>query len=115
MDNIYALSDTLILQQIGNHLRDLRLRQNITQQVLADHTGVSLSSIKKNEKGDIGSFESLLRLLRTLGELDVLSPLVEERQLSPNEYFELVQKANQQRRKRASGKAGHTVKEESEW
>ena len=110
------LSDTIILNRIGNHLKTVRLRQNITQQSLADAAGVSLSTLKKIEKGEIGSFDSLLRVLRTLGKLDVLQPLVDEEQLSPSEYNNLVQ-ANtaKHQRQRAVGRLNNTNKEESEW
>ena len=103
MNDIYMLADAIILNRIGNHLKTVRLKQNITQQSLADAAGVSLSSLKKIEKGEIGSFDSLLRVLRTLGKLDVLQPLVDEEQLSPSEYYKLVYsiKAKHQR-KRAS-------------
>ncbi|MBP5508822.1 MAG: hypothetical protein J6Y23_13440 [Prevotella sp.] len=113
MDDIYMLADAIILNRIGNLLKTVRLRQNITQQSLAV---VSLSSLKKVEKGKIGSFDSLLRLLRTLGKLDVLQPLVDEEQLSPSEYNNLVQ-ANtaKHQRQRAVGRLNNTNKEESEW
>ena len=116
MDDIYMLADAIILNRIGNHLKTVRLKQNITQQSLADAAGVSLSSLKKIEKGEIGSFDSLLRVLRTLGKLDVLQPLVDEEQLSPSEYYELVQSntAKHQRR-RAVGRLNNTNKEDSEW
>ena len=115
MDDIYMLADSIILNRIGNHLKTVRLRQNITQQSLADAAGVSLSSLKKIEKGEIGSFDSLLRVLRTLGKLDVFQPLVDEEQLSPSEYYNLVQanSANHQRQ-RAVGRLNNS-KEESEW
>lgn len=64
--------------------------------------------MKKVEKGEIRSFDVLLRLLRTLGQLEVLLPLVEEQQLSPSEYYELVNKAEAHQRKRASGKISNT-------
>ena len=105
MNDIYMLADAIILNRIGNHLKTVRLKQNITQQSLADAAGVSLSSLKKIEKGDINTFDSLLRVLRTLGKLEVLQPLVDEEPLSPSEYYELVHsiKAKHQR-KRASKK-----------
>ena len=116
MDDIYMLSDALILNRIGSHLKAVRLRQNITQQSLADAAGVSLSSLKKIEKGEIGSFDSLLRVLRTLGRLDVLQPLVDEEQLSPSEYYNLVQaNAAKHQRQRAVGRLNNTNKEESAW
>lgn len=116
MDDIYMLADAVILNRIGSHLKAVRLRQNITQQSLADAAGVSLSSLKKIEKGEIGSFDSFLRVLRTLGKLDVLQPLVDEQQLSPGEYFQLVQSnAARHHRQRAVGRLGNTNKEETEW
>ena len=104
MNNIYMLADTAICERIGDRLKQTRLKQNITQQSLADDANVSLSSIKKIEKGEIGSFDSLLRVLRTLGLLNVLQPLVDEEQLSPSEYYNLVHSTEKKSRKRAAGK-----------
>lgn len=103
MEDIYLLTDAAIQDRVGENLKSLRLRQNITQQRLAEEAGVSLSTVKKLEKGKIGSFDAFMRILRILGHLDVLSPLVEELQLSPSEYYDLVQKAGSHRRKRAAG------------
>ena len=44
------LTDAAIFGKIGEHLRQARLKQNITQQSLAEAAVVSLSSIKKIEK-----------------------------------------------------------------
>lgn len=103
MDDVYMLTDAAIQCRLGENLKGVRLKQNITQQRLAEEAGVSLSTLKKVEKGEIGSFDAFLRILRTLGRLDVLGPLVEEPQLSPNEYYELIHKAGVHRRKRAAG------------
>ena len=115
MEDIYMMQDALILTKIGGRLKSLRLKQNITQQSLAEAANVSLSTVKKIEKGEICSFDALLRMLRTLGKLDVLQPLVEEEQLSPSEYYELMQKIGTHTRKRASGKSYNSTKEESAW
>jgi len=103
MDDIYMLADAVILSRIGNKLRTVRLKQNITQQSLSEAANVSLSSIKKIEKGEIRSFDSLLRVLRILGKLDILQPLVEEEQLSPSEYYDFVHSMQSTMRKRATG------------
>lgn len=105
-ENIYSLSDNLIRQKIGKKLKAVRLRQDITQAKLAADSQVSLSSIKKLEKGEIASFDTLLRVLRVLGKLDALQPLIEEEQMSPNEYYEFVNKARKKQRKRASKSQG---------
>lgn len=104
MDDIYALSDTQLSKRIGEKLKAIRLRRNITQQSLAEASSISLSSVKKVENGEIGSFDTLLRILRTLGLLESISALFEKEQLSPSEYYEMVSKAKKQTRKRAAGK-----------
>ena len=115
MDDIYMLTDMAILKRIGENLKSARLKQNITQQSLSEAANVSLSSIKKIEKGEIRSFDSLLRMLRTLGKLDMLQQLVEEEQLSPSEYYNMVQASKTKQRKRAVGKLKNAKQEESEW
>ena len=105
MDDIYFLTDLDIVKRIGANLKSMRLRQNITQSNLAESAGVSLSTLKKIESGDICSFDSFLRMLRTLRKLDVLQPLVEEEQLTPNEYWEFINSAKRKIRKRA-GRVG---------
>ena len=114
MDDIYTLSDTQLSKRIGEKLKVIRLKRNITQQSLAEAASISLSSVKKVENGEIGSFDTLLRILRTLGMLESISQLFEEEHLSPSEYYEMVTKAKKQTRKRAVGKL-KVNKEESEW
>ncbi len=101
-NNIYFMEDLMILNRIGEKLKANRLRQNIMQQNLADASGVSLSTLKKLEKGEIASFGSLLKVLRALGMLEALQPLIEEDQLSPKEYYDFVYKEKRKQRKRAS-------------
>ena len=120
MEDMYMLADEIILHKIGEHLKAVRLKQNITQQRLAEDSGVSLSSVKKIENGQIRSFDSFVRILRTIGRLEVLQPLVEEEQLSPSEYYEFAKKTNLKQRKRAASKRKGTpkeniIKEETLW
>ena len=49
MDDIYMLADATILNRIGNKWKATRLKQNITQQSLADPAGGSLSSLTRLE------------------------------------------------------------------
>ena len=95
LDNIYILTDTELCNRIAAKIKTVRLKQDMSQAELADKSGVSIS--------------------RTLGKLDVFVPLVEEEQLSPNEYYELASKASKSRRKRASKGYTKENKEESEW
>lgn len=100
-ENIYLRSDGDICQQIGKKIRELRLRQNVSQMSLGEQAQVSVSTIKKLERGEIGSFDSLIRVLRILGELDIFSPLLKEEELSPNEYLAFTEAMKKKRRKRA--------------
>ena len=112
LDNIYILTDTELCNRIAAKIKTVRLKQNMSQAELADKSGVT---IKRMEDGEVKNFESLIRVLRTLGKLDIFVPLVEEEQLSPNEYYELAGKANKPKRKRASKGYTKENKEESEW
>ena len=102
-EDIYMLSDGEIRRRIGQKIRHLRLRQDFTQMSLAEQAQVSLTTLKRIEKGDISYFDSLMRVLRILGELDVFSSLIREEEMSPNEYFEFVEASKKKQRKRASG------------
>jgi len=115
LDNLYMVSDAELIKLISAKLKAIRLKQNISRQELSISSGVSTSSIARMEDGEIKSFESLLRILRTLGKIDIFQPLVEEEELSPNEYYHLVHSTNVKNRKRASRNNNNTVKEESEW
>jgi len=115
LDNIYILTDTELCNRIAAKIKTVRLKQNMSQAELADKSGVSISTIKRMEDGEVKNFESLIRVLRTLGKLDIFIPLVEEEQLSPNEYYELANKASKPKRKRASKGYTKENKEESEW
>lgn len=117
-ESIYMLPDGEIRRRLGQKIRHLRLRQDFTQASLAEQAQVSLTTLKKIEKGDISYFDSLMRVLRVLGELDVFSPLIKEDEMSPNEYFEFVKASKKKQRKRASGNNKTTPQpnpEESEW
>ena len=115
LGNIYVLTDTELCNRIAAKIKTARLKQNMSQAELADKSGVSISTIKRMEDGEVKNFESLIRVLRTLGKLDIFVPLVEEEPLSPNEYYELTSKANKPKRKRASKGYTKENKEGSEW
>ncbi|MBQ0122041.1 MAG: helix-turn-helix domain-containing protein [Bacteroidales bacterium] len=118
MDDIYVLSDTAILNRISSRLKEERLRQNMTRQELAIRSSVSVSSISRMEEGEIRSFDSLLRVLRILGRLEVLLPLVQESEPSPAEYYRMMQENKSGGRRRASRRCkseDDKREEESQW
>lgn len=109
------LSDAEILKRISARIKEIRLRQNISRQDMAASSGVSVSSIVRMEDGEIKSFESFLRVLRTLGKIEVLMPLLQEEEISPNEYYKQVYSAKAKQRKRASRSTISSQQEEQAW
>ena len=94
------LPDSEICRRLGQKISHLRLRQDFTQVSLVEQAQVSLTTLKRIEKGDISYFDSLMRVLRIL---DVLSSLIKKDEMSPNEYFEFVESRKKKQRKRATG------------
>jgi len=100
MEDIYNLKFSQISKLIGAGLKKERLDQNITQQDMSDQINVSLSSIKKIEKGEIATFDSLMRILKRLGKLDVLNPLIIDDTptlFGPNDTIQAAQLSKRQR------------------
>lgn len=117
MDNVYFLSDAELVTRISAKLKELRLKQNISRQDLSAKSGVSISSVVRMEDGEIKSFDSFLRILRTLGKIDILLPLMQEEEISPNEYYRMVHSTKSNQRRRASRKKSGSDKkqEDPEW
>lgn len=115
MNSIAIMTDAQIQKKIGNKIKQQRLKQNITQASLATAAQLSLSTIKSIERGKIGSFDSLLRVLRILKNMGYIAPLINDEQMSPNEYYEFVNKQNKTLRKRAVGKVINPKNKISEW
>lgn len=59
-----------VMHQIAQRVKKLRRKQKITQQEMADRSGVSLGSIRRFETSGRISFESLLAVAHVLNRLD---------------------------------------------
>ena len=53
LDNIYMLTDIELCNRIAAKIKTVRLKQNMSQGELADKSGVSVSTIKRIEDGDV--------------------------------------------------------------
>ena len=110
------LSDAEITNKISAKLKELRLKQNISRQDMAASSGVSVASIARMKDGEIKSFESFLRIVRSLGKIEIFMPMLQEEEISPNEYYKMVQSAKKKQRKRASRSNNNNKEQEnSEW
>lgn len=79
---IQRKSDDAISAQLGEALRERRVRKDITQDQLAAQVGVSTPTIQKLEKGR-GTLQLLIAVLRELDSLDLISGLIEPPRASP--------------------------------
>jgi len=110
INNWYALSDPVIIEELGKQLKRMRLKNNLTQQVLADRCGLFRSTISEIENGRVGSLLSFVQLLRGLNTLELLDVFVVKEEISPL----LVAEQQAKMRKRASS-TSKKDKPESEW
>lgn len=110
---LYALTDNMILQKIGENIKRLRLERNISQKELAVSAGVAISSVAALERGENVSLKTLIPLLRALNSLQLLSDFLKEPEMSPIAYAK--QLDSQKTRKRASATKNNNDKSESEW
>jgi len=77
--------DDLVLRELGERLARTRLEKNLSQAGLAKEAGVSKRTVERVEAGEAVKSNSLIRVLRGLGQLEVLDRLVPEPLPSPVE------------------------------
>ena len=111
--DFYNLSDKSIETELGNRIKALRLRKNITQKELGEAATLSLNAIKSLESGR-GKLSTLIAVLRELGALDHLDSFIPDTPVSPMQLAKMQGKV----RERASGGRRNQQKphkDESEW
>ncbi|MCF8275502.1 MAG: helix-turn-helix transcriptional regulator [Flavobacteriales bacterium] len=106
------MSDNAIVNHICSQLRQLRLNQNITQEQLAERSGLGRATISRIEKGQAISLLTLVQLLRALNRLDLLETF---QQVTPEISPLQLLKEQKPQRYRASGKRHTSDKGTSEW
>ena len=78
------LTDTAILQLIGERLARLRLAKNLTQAQLAEQAGLSLRTVQRLELGEAATqLSGFVRVCRALGIVAGFDTLVPEQTASP--------------------------------
>ena len=91
----------VILQRIGVAIREHRLRKNITQRMLAERSGISLTAVKHLERGIGATLGSFVQACRTLGIDGWIAEIEPHDELSPIAYADALKKAAQKKRRRA--------------
>ena len=107
----YGMSDSAVIREIGQRLKQIRLEKNISQQTLAERTGVHRVTLSKIERGQKMSLLTLIQILRGLEELERLDNIIPEIKISPLQEAKLQGK----KRKRASRQNGAGDEQDNVW
>jgi putative transcriptional regulator len=107
--NWYPMSDSAIIKELGKQLKSMRIKANITQQELANKSGVFRSTISEIENGRASSMLSFIQILRGLEQLEVLGAFVLPENISP------LKVAEQQAKYRKRATRNKKIKPQSEW
>ena len=100
--SIYGQSDKAVLRDLGQRLRQARLRRNLSQQELADQAGLNRTTISEYERGASTSTLTLVQVLRALEMLDELAGFLPDPGPGPLELA----RAQSHQRQRATGRRG---------
>lgn len=111
--NWYEMSDEGIIRELGKRIKQARLNKNLSQQDIANRTGLNRSRISLIEGGEPSSMQSFIAILRAVDELDNIDSFLAEPPVSPIQMMKLTKK----KRQRASGHRGAKNEEEggTEW
>jgi len=109
--NWYSMGDPAIVRELGKHIKQMRINKNITQQQLAETTGLDRVTISRFENGRAATLLTFVQILRALDKLELLATFNEEPEISPLKVAEI----EESYRKRASSKKAGNPKPPSEW
>ena len=93
-----SMSDKALIEQIGAFIKQHRLRQNRTQNEVAEEAGISRSTLSLLERGETVTLLTLIQVLRVLDQLHIMNAFRVEERVSPIALAKL----EKEKRKRAS-------------
>ena len=83
MQDWYQLTDVEIISEIGRRMKTLRISKNLTQQALAEHSGLNRSTIRDLETGKPLNMLSIIQVFRSLDMLSKLEEILPGAENSP--------------------------------
>lgn len=111
--NYSNMTNNEVCRVLGERIKNLRLRKDLTQEEVANRTGLSLSPIKSLEKGQ-GKISTAVAVLKVLGSLEALDAFIPEPPISPIQIAKMQGKKRQRSSgSRAKKHSGH--KETPKW
>ena len=98
-DNVYSLLIVPqdVMRECAARVRELRIRQNITQKELAERVGVAECTIKRFEKTGEAQFRTVLTIALVLRKLEDFTELFEVSDVPASLYHSAQPKTHRQR------------------
>jgi transcriptional regulator with XRE-family HTH domain len=93
-----AMSDSAIVDKIGEFIKLERLKINKTQAQLANEAGVNRWTLSQIENGEAISMISLIQIMRALDILNLFDIFSIKQEISPIELAKIEQKKRQRAR-----------------
>lgn len=98
--NWEIMTDTAIVKEICESLKQMRLNKNIAQEQLAKLSGLNRVTISRMEAGRSATLITIIQVLRALDKLNILNAFKEEPEISPIKLL----RVEEQKRLKASPK-----------
>ena len=99
-NNIWSeSSDNALLEVIGQFIQQSRIRQNKSQQQVANDAGINRSTLSQIENGRGGTLLSLIQILRVLDQTSFLKVFQVEEKASPLYLAKMEMKKRKRTRK----------------
>jgi transcriptional regulator with XRE-family HTH domain len=95
--NCYEMTDKAIIKSLCNSLKQMRLQKNLSQDELAQRSGINRVTISRLETGKAINILTMIQILRALQKLELMSSLFEEPEISPILLMEAQQKYYRQK------------------
>lgn len=73
-------SETAILKELGNRIKQHRISMNMTQAELAEKCGISMSTEVRIENGDDSKLSNYIKIISVLGLVENFDLLIPEEQ-----------------------------------
>ena len=98
MKPIKDMSNIELVAMLGERYKDYRIRMGKSQKEVAEFSGISVFTVSQFENGSAKNItlDSLFRMLRSIGMIDVVDKLLEPLPPSPI----VMEKLNKERRER---------------
>lgn len=81
-------NNKIILKELGQRIKEIRIKRSKTQQELAQNAGVSFSTVVRIESGESVNMENYMKILRILELLPNIDLLVPEQQAILEDFID---------------------------